>query len=112
MKLLKSKVHGCLKDGRNFLKTRVNGPTSSQQKCGFGHVQNLLIFSGASLGFIIFEGSGLILECKSKRHKPSRLVEAEETDSKPDVAFDWKQFFDLLWLDILSLSLAIIVSYW
>lgn len=82
--------------------------TSQQKKCGLGLIQNTVIFSGASIVYVIFKGPGFLLDCRSKRHKTSRIVESEETGNKTDVPFDWKQFFNLLWLDILSLSLAII----
>jgi hypothetical protein len=75
-------------------------------------VENIVIFSSLSIGYFVIKGAGFTLECKAhtSNHKSSRLVDSEEDANKKDVPFDWKQLFELLWLDILSLSVAIIVS--
>ena len=69
-----------------------------------------MIFAGVSIGYLIHLGKNTKLECKTQKHKNTRLVGLESTENSDDSTFDWKQFFQLLWADIVSLSLAIVVS--
>lgn len=65
--------------------------------------------AGTICGFYLFKRQILTLECDVK-HKKSRLVGLDHERTTEDVDFDWKQFGRLLWEDIFSLALAILVS--
>lgn len=67
------------------------------------------VSAGILLSYSVIKRQVLTLECKTKTRSRNRLVglDKEQTD---DVAFDWKQFGRLLWDDIFSLALAIVVS--
>ncbi|XP_045174290.2 mitochondrial potassium channel ATP-binding subunit-like [Mercenaria mercenaria] len=112
VKLWKEKIHTWLKGRRIFIQSRLrtNCQSSQQHTNGLRYAENLVIFSSVSIGYVLLRGARLTLECKANRQKNSRLIDTEESTNKTDVPFDWKQFFDLLWLDVLSLSLAIICA--
>ena len=66
--------------------------------------------TGIGLGTFLLNGAQVV-ECETKRGNQNRLVGQTEHDSeKPDVDFDWNQLLQLLWPDIYSLVLAIMVS--
>lgn len=51
-----------------------------------------------------------VVHCKVKHREKNRLVGQTDHDpKKPELGFDWKQFFQILWPDIYSLALAIVV---
>ncbi|KAL4224808.1 ATP-binding cassette [Mactra antiquata] len=72
-----------------------------------------IVFSGVTLGlgYFVCKGKLRTLDCKTSKHRNTRLVGVEQTYNTDDATFDWKQFFELLWSDILSLSLAIICAF-
>ncbi|XP_060555918.1 mitochondrial potassium channel ATP-binding subunit-like [Ruditapes philippinarum] len=112
IQLWKEKIHTWLKDRKLCVKSRIrsNFQSSRQETQGHHHVENIVIFSSLSIGYFVIKGAGFTLECKAHNHKSSRLVNSEEDTNKKDVPFDWKQLFELLWLDIVSLSVAIICA--
>ena len=66
--------------------------------------------TGIGLGTFLLNGTWVV-ECGTKHGRKNRLVGQTEHDSqKQDVDFDWNQFFQLLWPDIYSLALAIMVG--
>ena len=66
--------------------------------------------AGVGLGTCLLNGP-FIVQCEVKHRGKNRLVGQTEHDTKkPEVDFDWKQFFQLLWPDIYSLALAILVG--
>ena len=71
----------------------------------------LAAVSGLGVGTLLLSNSNVV-ECKVKHRDKNRLVghREEEEERKADVDFDWKQFLNLLWPDIYSLALAIVVS--
>lgn len=71
------------------------------------YVIGLSAACGAVSGLVYMNGLSVRLECKVKHSKQSRLVGADDTENTTEIDFDWKQFGELLWLDIVSLSIAI-----
>ena len=71
----------------------------------------LAAVAGLGVGTLLLSNSNVV-ECKVKQRDKNRLVghREEEGERKADVDFDWKQFLNLLWPDIYSLALAIVVS--
>ena len=70
----------------------------------------LAAVTGLGLGTYLLSKNSLV-ECKVKHREKNRLVGQTEESKKPDVDFEWKQFFQILWPDIYSLALAIVVGY-
>lgn len=65
--------------------------------------------TGLGLGTYLLSKNCLV-ECKVKHREKNRLVGQTEESKKPDVDFEWKQFFQILWPDIYSLALAIVCA--
>lgn len=69
----------------------------------------LAAVTGLGLGTYLLSKNSLV-ECKVKHREKNRLVGQTEESKKPDVDFEWKQFFQILWPDIYSLALAIVCA--
>ncbi|WAR02809.1 MITOS-like protein [Mya arenaria] len=69
----------------------------------------LCTVSGLTLGYAALNAK--TLECETKT-KSSRLDGINnERQVNDDVPFDWKQFAQLLWQDVLSLTLAVLCAF-
>ena len=69
----------------------------------------LAVATGIGVGTLLLSQNNVV-ECKVKHRERTRLVGQTEESYKADVDFDWKQFLYLLWPDIYSLALAIVVG--
>lgn len=65
--------------------------------------------AGLVIGGILTKNQIFTLHCDAKSHQKTRLVGVAEQRVTEDVDFDWKQFGRLLWEDIFSLALAVLV---
>lgn len=69
----------------------------------------LTAFTGLSAGFAVLNYKKL--HCNAGKHR-TRLDGQQPTEvPKTDVDFDWTQFAQLLWEDVLSLALAVLVVW-
>jgi len=65
--------------------------------------------AGLLIGGYILKKQIFTLHCDASSHKNTRLVGLDKERATEDVEFDWKQFGRLLWEDVFSLALAILV---